>query len=80
VFGREIVAQLHTIWPEFGFAIVASKLQYASMLHDFLWFFVQTHSRTLQKHESSTGNGLDVKKIAKSFERKFVKKFLDLNL
>ena len=78
VFEEENSAQLHTILPEFGFAMDAFKLWYASTLHCFIQFHVPIHSRTLQKQRSSNGNGCCLKKLQEKVREKFDEKFLDL--
>jgi hypothetical protein len=72
VFGKRIEVQLCTISPEFGFAMNASKLQYASMLHDFLWFFLQTCSKMLPDDELVKKSGLCLKNLKEKGERKYL--------
>lgn len=79
MIGIEIEAQLCANLPKFGITIVASSFVYASILHCFSWFHVQSCSIIPQDQESSNGNGFDVKKFEENL-REFFLRVLDLDL
>ena len=68
--GRNEV-QMHSNPTDLKIAMDASSFEYASMWCQFLQFHVQTCSITLQDHESSTRNGLDVKNLEEILRENF---------
>jgi hypothetical protein len=63
VNGREIEAPLHTIQQNFWVAMDEFKLQAAPIMHEFMWFFLQTCSQMLPDDELIKKNAKCLKKF-----------------